>query len=266
VGVLLVGLRSGSRQPLLPQTELKLHPEGEVELGQCHATPCPGCGHLTHPRRQFRPRLLLRCTYEERNVRSRTQHRNQEAARLIKRFQQCDVGDHQGMPAAIASMKELLDALDAGTVPNDTDYSLDDLAGCLTSLVEGQRESLGRTMPGSWAVVPNDDGLDAEMRVEALQTGMLFSAGRNLQGHGYDATAGAIDALGILSLGKVPWLLHRHPEFCPELKASVDEAAAYMARCLDEGSAAGSWGEDYAVAFASVLESLRVRNALEYLR
>ncbi len=297
-GVLLVGLRSGSRQPLLPQTDLKLHPEGEVELGQCHATPCPGRGYLTHPRRQFRPRLLLRCTYEERNVRSRTQHRNQEAARLIKRFQQCDVGDHQGMPDTIASMKELLDALDAGTVPNDTDYSLDDLAGCLTSLVEGQRESLGRTMPGSWAVVPNVDGLDAEMRVEfvfgptyiatatlarclcdypltalaipgyreALQTGMLFSAGRNLQGHGYDATAGAIDALGILSLGKVPWLLHRHPEFCPELKASVDEAAAYMARCLDEGSAAGSWGEDYAVAFASVLESLRVRNALEYLR
>ena len=91
---------------------------------------------------------------------------------------------------------------------------MDDLAGYLTSLVEGQRESLGSTMPGSWAVVPDDDGMDSEMRVEvifaptyiatatlarclcdyplialaipryreALQTGMLFCASRNLQG------------------------------------------------------------------------------------
>ena len=101
---------------------------------------------------------------------------------------------------------------------------------------------------------------------EAMQTGMLFCTSRNLLGHGYGATAGAIAALSILSLGKVPWLLHRHPEFCPELKASVDEAAAYTARCLAEGSAAGPWGEDYTEAFASVLESLRARNDLEYTR
>jgi hypothetical protein len=90
---------------------------------------------------------------------------------LIERFQQRDVGDHRGMPDKpdiIASMKELLEALDAGTVPNDADYSLDDLAGYVTSLVEGQRESLGRTMPGSWAVVPDDAGMDAEMRVEYI--------------------------------------------------------------------------------------------------
>ena len=166
---------------------------------------------------------------------------------MIKRFQQSDAGDLTGMPekpGIIASMKELLEALDAGTVPNDTDYSLEDLAGYLTSLVEGRRGSLGNTMPGSWAVAPNDDGMDAEMRVAliftptyiatgtlarclcdrplaalaipgyrvALQTGMLFCAARNLQGHGYDDVLGAIDALGILALGKVPWLLERQPD------------------------------------------------------
>jgi hypothetical protein len=216
---------------------------------------------------------------------------------VIKRFQQCDVGDHQGVPDIIASMKELLDALDGGAIPNDTDYSLEDLAGYLTSLVEGQRGSVGRTMPGSWAVVPDDDGMPSDVRVEfiftptyiatatltrglcdhplialaipgyreALQTGMLFCAARNLQGHGYDATDGVIDALGILSLGKVPWLLERDPAFCPELKAAIDEAARYMARCLTDGTATGSWSEDYTDGFTSVLETLRVTNDLDYI-
>jgi len=219
---------------------------------------------------------------------------------VIKRIQQGDVGDHRGTPEKpdiVASMKELLDALDRGMVPNDTDYSLNDLAGYLTSLVEGQRGSLGRTMPGSWAVVPDDDDMDAETRDsriftptyiatatlarclcdhpltalaipgyrEALQTGMLFCAARNLQGHGYDDILGAVDALGILSLGKVPWLLNHRPDFCPELKASIDEAARYMAKCLHDGTATGSWGEDYTDGFASVLERLRVTNDLDYL-
>ena len=216
---------------------------------------------------------------------------------MIKRFQQRDVGDHQGVPDIIASMKELLDALDGGTIPNDTDYSLDDLAGYLTSLVEGRRGSVGRTMPGSWAVVPDDDGMPSDARVEliftptyiatatltrclcdlpltalaipgyreALRTGMLFCASRNLQGHGYDATDGVIDALGILSRGKVPWLLHRHPDFCPELKAAIDEAVTYMARSLAEGTATGAWGEDYTDGFTAVLETLRVTNDLDFM-
>ena len=59
-----------------------------------------------------------------------------------------------------------LDALDEGAVPSVADYSLDDLAVYVASLAKGRRASLGRTMPGSWAVSPDDDGLDAEARVE----------------------------------------------------------------------------------------------------
>ena len=62
-------------------------------------------------------------------MRSRTHRSHPEAARLIKRFQQCYVDDHRGMSDIIASMKEVLVALDGGTVANDTDYSLDDLGG-----------------------------------------------------------------------------------------------------------------------------------------
>ena len=172
-----------------------------------------------------------------------------------------------------------------------------DLPGYLTSLVEGRRGSVGRTMPGSWAVVPDDDGMPSDARVEfiftptyiatatltrclcdfpltamaipgyleALHTGMVFCAARDLQGHGYDAIDGAIDSLGILSRGKVPWLLSRQPEFCPELKAAIDEAATYMARSLAKGTATGAWGEDYADGFTSVIELLRVTNDLDYM-
>jgi hypothetical protein len=68
-----------------------------------------------------------------------------------------------------------------------------------------------------------------------------------------------------LALGKVPWLLYRHPDFCPELRASVDEAARYMAQCLHDGTAVGSWGEDYTDGFRSVIETLRLKNDLDYM-
>jgi len=38
----------------------------------------------------------------------------------------------------------------------------------LESLVTGQRESLGRTKPGSWSIAPDDTGMDSDARVEYI--------------------------------------------------------------------------------------------------
>jgi hypothetical protein len=151
------------------------------------------------------------------------------------------------------SMYEILEAIDDGHFQNDIG-EIKKLNIYIKSLVEGQRSSLGRTVEGSWGLVPNDEGIDSDGRVEfifkptyiatatlsrfllefplyafsiknykdALYKGMIFCTYRGLYGHGYDQEDGAIETLKILSMGKVPYLLKQHPDFCPELKKVID--------------------------------------------
>lgn len=216
---------------------------------------------------------------------------------MINNFRHLDTVDIPDMLALIDSMMEVLESLDEGLVPNDSDYTAEQLKGYLESLVTGQRGSLGRTRPGSWGVVPDDDGMDSDNRVdfilrptyiatatlsralceypllalsiphyeEALLSGMVFCSYRGLRGHGYEADEGAIDALRILSLGKVPWLLNRHPEACPDLKVAIDGVANDMAERLLNGTAVGLWGEDYSEGFRSAVETMRLKNDPDFM-
>lgn len=94
---------------------------------------------------------------------------------------------------------------------------------------------------------------------DALHAGLVFCTYRNLRGHGFDADGGMIDALHILFLGKVPSLLSHHPDFCPDLKRTLDEVAADLKARLETGQMAGMWGEDYSEGFRFALETLRPR-------
>jgi hypothetical protein len=133
----------------------------------------------------------------------------------------------------------------------DGSMSKDEIEAYCASLIAGQRLSIGRTIPDSWAVCPDDEGMEADARVdfiffptyyavaflsrvlfefpeiaqrfdrfnESLKKGMIFATKRNLQGHGYDADDDFDRAVQILKRGKVPELLAARPELCPELKA-----------------------------------------------
>lgn len=216
---------------------------------------------------------------------------------MITSFEYLDRVDIPAMLELIDLMEDVLESLDEGLIPNDSDYTREQLASYLASLVRGQRESLGRTIAGSWAVVPDDEGMDSDARVEfifrptyiatatlcralceypllalsipgyqkALKSAMSFCSARGLRGHGYEADRGAIDALRILSLGKVPWLLNRDPEFSPALKMAIDEVANDMAARLLDGTAVGVWGEDYSEGFRSAVETLRLRNDQDFM-
>ena len=154
------------------------------------------------------------------------------------------------------SMLEILMAIDDGFYINKQE-KINELIIYIESLVKGQRQSLGRTIAGSWGLVPNDEGMDSDARVEfifkptyiatatltrfllefplyasrinnyekVLYEGMIFCTHRNLQGHGYEGYEGAINAFKILSFGKVPLFLLHHPDFCPKLKLIIEEVA-----------------------------------------
>jgi hypothetical protein len=95
---------------------------------------------------------------------------------------------------------------------------------------------------------------------ESLRSGMDFCSKRRLQGHGYESDEGAILALQILSMGKIPWLLNRHPDASPDLKTAIDAVAEDFAARLESGTAHGVWGEDYSDGFRAALETLHILN------
>lgn len=210
---------------------------------------------------------------------------------MIREFRPFGAVDTEAMTAYVESMLEVLELLNEGSIPSVA-YTLADLDKYLRSLVDGQRGSLSRTIPGNWGVVPDDKGMPADARVdfifqptyiatatlaralceypltalsirgyaEALRSGMDFCSTRELQGHGYEGDDGAILALQILSMGKIPWLLNRHPDCSPELKAAIDAVAEDMAARLESGNARGVWGEDYSEGFRSALETMHILN------
>ena len=120
----------------------------------------------------------------------------------------------------VQDMRDVLDALAHKEIP-DEHFTVNDLEQYCQSLVRGQRGSLGRTIPDSWSVAENDDGMPVDARVDfvfvptyvvvatltrvrldypgiaagisgyddGLRRGMVFAKHRRLEGHGYDATS-----------------------------------------------------------------------------
>ncbi len=193
-------------------------------------------------------------------------------------------------------LKEILERLDDNTIFDKDFYSEESFKKLIKSFVNNQRASLGRTKPGSWSLVPNDDGMDSDVRVdfifiptylvtailsrtlcdyplmvetipnykEALKKGMLFCSYRNLYGHGYERDIGAAEALTILSLGKVPLLLEKNKCLCPELYESIKNVANEMKSKLRANDAIGLWGENLQDDFSSALETLYIKNDKEF--
>ncbi len=214
---------------------------------------------------------------------------------MLRRFKPLRVVDVQAFDKFNQDLYDVLDELDAGNIFSKETYSVSMFKHFLESLVTGQRESLGRTKPGSWSIVPNDDYMDSDARVEyiftptylvtailgrtlceypilvltipgyeqALKQGMLFCSYRKLTGHGYDMERGMAKALSILALGKIPWLLERHKYFCPELYQAICLATKQMKEMLDIGNAKDAWGGDLQEDFNDALVTLSIKNDKE---
>lgn len=188
----------------------------------------------------------------------------------------------------IAGMKEVLAALDTGEIPNQINYSEQNLMDYCKSLIKGQRGSLGQTKPGSWSVAPNDDEMPPDARVDfifmptyvavaslsrvlhdfpwiaiqipgfyrSLKRGLKFCTYRELRGHGYEAIDVMLDAIMILAIGKVPALLGVAPQLSPRLRKVFVEVERHLSESLSAGEALGPWGKDYSQGYQAALETL----------
>lgn len=214
---------------------------------------------------------------------------------MLKRFKPLKKVDLQALYKFNQDLNDVLDELDGGNIFSKETYSRHMFKRFLESLITGQRESLGRTKPGSWSIVPNDNDMDSDARVDfiftptylvtailgrtlceypllalsipgyeqSLKQGMLFCSYRTLDGHGYDMERGKAKALSILALGKIPWLLERHKDFCPKLYKAICLVTRQMKESLDTGTAKDAWGGDLQEEFNDALVTLSIKNDRE---
>ncbi len=217
---------------------------------------------------------------------------------MLKQFELFEHPDTATMLSFVDGMEEVVEALDEGVVPNATSYTLDDLGSYVASLIRAQQRTRTIAKRGCWCVVPGDEGMPSDARVDfvfrptyaavatlsrilcdypvvalrtrrflsTLKQGMRYATYRRLAGHGYEADRGTTHALRILSLGKVPLLLQRHPELCPSLAKIIRDVAESMQERLSAHRAVGIWGEDLSEGFRQAIETMRFVNDPEFMR
>lgn len=214
---------------------------------------------------------------------------------MIKEFIPFSTVDISAFENFNNQLKEILERLDNNTIFDEDFYSEESFKHLIQSFVDNQRSFLGRTKPGSWSLVPNDDGMDSDVRVdfifkptylvtailsrtlcdypllvesipnykESLKKGMVFCSYRNLYGHGYEKDLGSAEALTILSLGKIPLLLEKNKDLCPKLYESIQHVSDNMKSKLRDKNVVGIWGENLQEDFSSALETLYIKNDKE---
>ena len=203
---------------------------------------------------------------------------------MLKTFRTAEKLDVSKMENTVNELAELLEKLSSGEIPNENDYTLSDLKNFCMSLIDCQRNDISGLKSGSWCLAPSIEGMPGDARVyyvffptyiaiailtralldypeipeqipnyeEVLRRGFKFATYRRLRGHGIGAGLEMIDAMEILSSGKVVGYLLSNPDFCPELFQILRDIRKELADALEKDVTTGPWGEDYIKAFEFV--------------
>jgi len=204
---------------------------------------------------------------------------------MIKEFRITDEVDVRKMEETVNAMRDLLEKLVSGEIPNEDTYTHSDLKDFCTSLINGQRnDDIGLSKSGSWCVAPSAKDFPSDARVyfvffptyiaisiltrvfvdypeipeqipnykEVLRKGFKFATYRRLRGHGIGAELEMIETMEILSSGNVTKYLASNPDFCPEMLQILKDIKEDLATALQKGVTVGPWGEDYIKALKFV--------------
>ena len=204
----------------------------------------------------------------------------------LKFFTRSSSRDNSEATEIVDLMLLTLKELSENTIPNES-YSMHDLEKYLRSLVLGQEKNHESKTFGCWPVIDTNERAPADFRVDffykptyiasatlsicllehplttilmpgyldALVDGLNFCCGRNLKGHGYEADIGSAEAIKILSLGKVPLLLHQNPDYSLKLKSVIEKTITEIKDKLDSGQTFSCWGENQTKAFESAIKA-----------
>ena len=102
-------------------------------------------------------------------------------------------------------------------------------------------------------------GLNKDHKV-ALKNGLHFAIGRQLVGHGFDATETLIKTLRIYAeAGMYQWI-QKYPETAGEFKRVVDGHYTDFVKCLLDGTTCSDWNRDFSEEFKQEVAEYEMYN------
>ena len=203
---------------------------------------------------------------------------------MLKKFQRPVESENftRTLQNSLAEMQETLDCLSSGH------GELSESRELIISLIENQDDR------GFWSLIPSPY-VDSDARVDfwytptyiataimmhfylhyksaalkipsfefALKKGLEASTGRGLNGHGYEAIAGRLDALQIFSKGNLMHFVRAYPECSPKFTDMITNIIKWLTIALETGNTKGDWGEEYKPKMEEVQNLLSKDNTIK---
>ncbi len=111
------------------------------------------------------------------------------------------------------------------------------------------------------AINEHEDLLSDEEIRETLYYGLNGCTGRRFLGHGFDDTAGFLDAMDIFAQCDVLSFVERHPDLSPKFTEAIDDAVKYLEEGLCSGRVKDPWsGKTFTEKAVPILEHLKKKN------
>ena len=206
---------------------------------------------------------------------------------MIKEFKVFKGNNTREMDQYVQELHHILDALYHKRIPNNSDYTMEDLTNLCKSLIAEQRNNMtSLDYQGSWSIAP-DERLPPDVRVDfvfyptyivvailtkvklrfpyigesiegyddALKKGMYFSTLRNLAGSFGDIYQ-LIESVQILCRGSVHKLLKHNKKYCEELAELIEAIKREINEKISKNETYGPYGENYRDGYVLLLQRL----------
>lgn len=113
------------------------------------------------------------------------------------------------------------------------------------------------------AYLTGDKRLSKKIRIP-LKKGLQMSTSRNLQGHGYDAQQGQIEALNIFMKAGLREFIDLHGNLNRKFTRMIQKIESYLLELEEQENYTGPWGEDYKEHILKINKYFKTRQVFVY--
>jgi len=204
---------------------------------------------------------------------------------VLDKFRVCKDMNFEDQGAIVGLMKDVITYMQKDQIPNEN-YTLTDLTAYIKSLIELQRTQ--EIIKGSWSVSPEPENTPVDEEVdfhffptylgvaamslfyqkypeiskdlpgfkESLTNGMAYAVSKEFKGFGFNSEFQRLEAVILLSKGRVPELLLKNPELCPKMLELFKQVLTEVVTAIKNKNIENEYGINLGNEYKAILIGL----------
>lgn len=204
---------------------------------------------------------------------------------VLDKFRICRDMDFEHQGAIVGLMKDVVTFLKEDKIPYEK-YTMDDIKKYIKTLIDLQRTE--EIVKNSWSVSPEPENTPEDEEVDfhffptylavatlslfkqkypeeladlkgfdkALKTGMEYAVSQKFSGYGFNSDFQRLEAVILLSMGKVAELLLTEPDLCPQLLIELKLVLAEVTTAIKNKKIINDFGINLGNEYKAVLIGL----------